>query len=145
MKSLKSYSNCPLGRILRLFLCWTDMFIIIIMIIRFNDRVKSLYFSCIISLFTQPYDTIIIPSSFYSQGNWGLESLGTLPMFWQLVIGGAMFWFQIWLTHKTVFEKHRYIQIIHTHLRFYFLTRLYCIYYKLICPIMPGFWRNAFK
>lgn len=43
-----------------MFPCWTDITIIIIMIIIFSDRVKSLYFLCIPSIFTQPYDTVTI-------------------------------------------------------------------------------------
>lgn len=76
-----------------MFLCWTSILITIIMIIMFHGRVKSLCFSCIISAVTQLCDMVTILSPFHSQGNGGLENLGTLPMF-LLVNGRARFQFR---------------------------------------------------
>lgn len=134
MKSLKSRSNCPHRKNpgYRMFLCWTNI-LITIMIIMFNDRVKSLYFLSIISIFTQLYDTVTIIFSFYSQGNWGLENLGTLPMF-SLVNSRGRFQFRSdWFTRLCL----RNTDIYRYTYTFYSLYSLNIILYLIINCCAP--------
>lgn len=136
MKSRKSYSNC-LHIKNPAYVSLIDI-IITIMIPRLMTVSQSLFFSVhIISVFTQPYDTVIVFSPLYSQGNWSLDSLGTLSMFSLLVS-------QVLIPGLTdsldCFQKHRYIQI-HTCTLFEIYTithRLYFLFkyhYTPLCQV----------